>query len=342
MLNQKILTNLKANLTGFNLALYQKDNWQNYSFGNVDDRNIKTNLHKIYDIASLTKTFTATQILLARKNKLLKLNQSASDFLDFLKNFKEIKIKDLLRHQTNLNILKKYLKNKFYSKDEIENILFKAENLSNKPTSNQNLNYDYSTIFFNYNDLNYLFLGKILEKIYKLHLDQVFIKFSKEFDFKQEEIGYNPINFSSLNEIVKTEQKIEIATVQDEKANWLQGVAGHSGLFSSTLMLQKFIEMWLKNSFDFSPKIYQEAFFAKDFELQNLEKNSVGFGLVFRTGWLTKYPNHAGFSGPFFAFNPANKKAVVMTTNHHFPTRNLEKREFLLQFYRQIISNWIN
>ena len=44
MLNQKILINLKANLTGFNLALYQKDNWQNYSFGNIDDRIIKTNL----------------------------------------------------------------------------------------------------------------------------------------------------------------------------------------------------------------------------------------------------------------------------------------------------------
>ena len=73
MLNQKILINLKANLTGFNLALYQKDNWQNYSFGNIDDRIIKTNLHKIYDIASLTKTFTATQILLARKNKLLRV-----------------------------------------------------------------------------------------------------------------------------------------------------------------------------------------------------------------------------------------------------------------------------
>jgi CubicO group peptidase (beta-lactamase class C family) len=329
-----ILSDLEKDLTGFNLAVYEKGYWEDYSFGFVDDRKIKTNQNKLYDLASLTKTFTATQILLADKKDLLNLSDPASKFLDFLENFPDIKIEDLLSHKTDLDIIEKYDKSVFHSVQEIENKLFNKNNLVSNGGGKINEN------GFKYSDLNYLFLGKILEKIYNQNLDKCFENFCEEFDLK--DIAYRPLDSGfGESEIVKSENGVVLGKVQDEKSNWLGGITGHSGLFGSSRAVQSFLELWLNNSFELDEKIYKKVFY-NDFKVKDLDKSSAVFGLVFRSGWLTSNLNHAGFSGPFLVLDSNNKKALVLTTNHHFPKRDFEKRDKLVLKYRKLIEVFMN
>ncbi len=329
-----ILTKLKRELVGFNFAFYEEEFWKDYSFGFTDDRGFQTDLNKLYDLASITKTFTATQVLLVEKQGFLNLGDSASNYLDFLENFPEIKIQDLLSHKTDLDIINKYDKNVFHTSEEIEDKLFNKNNLISNEGKKTNEN------GFKYSDLNYLFLGKLLEKIYNQNLDKCFEDFCREFDLKN--ITYRPLDSGfDKAEVVKSEGRVGLGQVQDEKSNWLGGATGHSGLFGSTEDLKKFLELWLKNSFGFEKNIYEKAI-CKNLKAKNLDKSSAVFGLVFRSGWLSYNPNHAGFSGPFFVLDFERQKALVFTTNHHFPVRDFEKKDVVVSLYRKLIDSFFN
>ena len=347
-------------LSGFNLGLYKNSRWQEFSFGlteiesgfnsnpnskqsffnqaKKDYPNLNLNFNQpnktcqntYYDIASLTKTFTATWVLLSIQNNLLALGDPACKYLSFLEKFPQITIQDLLTHQTGLEIVQKYDKNKNYSTQEIQDLLFNSDNLCLKKFDKK----------YKYNDLNYLFLGKVLEKIYNQKLNEIANKFLEKYKIPEVLYAKDLAKLQPSNiKITKAENNLKLCEVQDEKARWLGSLAGHAGMFATNFGLRVFAEKWLKNEFNLDEDLYQKAFCNSNFRPINLDKDEAGFGLVFRVGWLSIFPNHAGFSGPFMSLDFEKQSAICFTTNHHFPVRNQYRRNHILApIYRELIK----
>ncbi len=307
---------------GLNLAIYQNAKWEEISVGYLGNKKIQTNSKIYYDIASLTKTFVATIFLEAQTLEILSLDNSASQYIKCLQNFPQIKIKNLLNHTSYLELIKKYDKNKFYNPKEITQILFTKENLQ----INKQSNYQYS-------DLNYLILGKILEQIYRTNLDQIFENFKTKYNLQ--EVFYRPLEKGVLkSQIAPSESLVKVGTPQDEKARWLGGIAGHAGMFASLEGLKSFLELWLNNSFGLSKDLYDQAL-GKDLHLTNFSQNTA-YGLVFRRGYLSYFANHAGFAGPFFIFDKSKTKLLAGTCNYHYPHRSIAKKQIFVRWVQNI------
>jgi CubicO group peptidase (beta-lactamase class C family) len=310
--NLKAQEFLDLNLGDFIVTCnYQKQTWGNQQFCKSTK---KTSDYSNYyfDIASLTKPIIATIILEFEKENKLKLNDKAFFYLDFLEDFKELSIENLLCHQSFLQIKNKFSKNATYLPKEMEQILFTRGNITIQKEQND----------FQYSDLNYLFLGKILEKIQNKSLDKVVNDFLKKYKIKE-------ISFYPTGKILKTEKELKKGEVNDFKARILKYPTGHAGLFATINGLQKFIETWLNNDFDFEKEIYSQAFYQKN-KSANLT-NSV-YGLVWRTGRVSLFPNHSGFTGPTIILDPQNKQAFIHANNYIWVKLNPQKRDLFLNW----------
>ncbi len=308
---------------GANIGVYHKGFWHSYSRGILDDRDILTSPQTYYDLASLTKTFTATTILTLQHKGKLNINDAVQDYLPFLSGFnnihdKPLQIRDLMTHQSGLQLRGKsgtvYDKHNHYTKDQIENIFYDKNNLVqiDPPT---NISTKYACI-------NYIFLGRILEVITKLNLDQVICQMLK--DTMIEEIMFNPLIHSvSIDQIAKTEliningEATQIGIVQDEKARDFGGVCGNAGLFGTLNGLRLWAEAWLKNTFEFDETIYYSAFCFNNSSMELSPK----FGTVWRNGTINISPNMSGFSGCTIMLDPRDQTAIVITQNSTFLTR---------------------
>jgi len=311
-ITQNYLTTVSG--PGINLAFFDERKWEVCLSGTVDG--ITPTSPKIwYDIASVTKTFTATLLLdTLRTKRSLNLETSASYFLPFLQKCGDLTLCDLLMHRSGLQIIQRYDKLIEYSAVEIETLLFSAENIKivdeGKPQ---------------YSDLNYLFLGRIVECILDTDLKTAMADFCTRF--KVAETGFLPLqNGISADEIAPSDNHVPRGKPQDEKARWLGGVAGHAGMFATLQGLQNWAQAWLENRFEFDTQTYTQSCPSTDWRLSDPSY----FGLVWRSGLLSPLPNHAGFAGPSIILNPYKNTACVQTSNHNFPQRNQEKR-----------SNWI-
>lgn len=124
----------------------------------------KTTKDTLYDIASLTKTFTATLIYIAYEEEKIDINDTVYNIEKKFNNLKQVKIIDLLSHNQNI-WTDGYLGNA-KSKEEFYNIIYSAYVKENIET---------------YVDVHYMILSTILEKIYK----KPFHKICKENDFQK-------------------------------------------------------------------------------------------------------------------------------------------------------------
>jgi hypothetical protein len=319
---QDFYSDLNDILPGINFGIFTQNQWTNFSFGKVDDRNIRTNKEIFYDIASLTKTFTASIVLLSFLQQKLDLNDSACKYLDFLKVFPTIKISDLLSHNTGLSLKSKYDKTKNYSVSALEQIFFASENLQIEKKV--------------YSDLNYLYLQKILEKVYNLEFSEILQKFLDENNLS-ENICFLPITKKvNKNFIAKSENSVDLGMPQDEKARFFGGIAGSSGLFANLLGLEKWAEFWLFNKLNLPESLYFQSF-----PVYNISTDPK-YGLVWRTGFLSNFTNHSGFAGPGMIFCQRKKQILVYTTNYHFPNRSLKNREIFVKKIVELATKLYN
>lgn len=296
---------------GINLALYEKGVWISYSKGLAGDGNILANSDIYYDIASLTKTVTATQILLLIQQNSLGLNDQAGEFLSFLKGFK-VSIRDLLCHCSGLRHITPIEKNREYSINEIDSILFKAENLEQVE--------NYKT---KYTDLGYVYLGKIIEKITNLDLAQNLSNFLEKYELSG--IIYNPYGLC----IAPSEKSLKLGVCMDEKARFAAGFSGHAGLFASLNGLKWYCQAWLSNSFNLGKNLWHSSFNPQN---RNLGDRAENYGFVWRLGYLSKFPNHSGYTGSSIFLDFKSQRALVYNCNYTFPYRDLSKRTRFIEF----------
>lgn len=277
------------------IALVKEDTQFFYGFTKLNNQLIQKQTETtVFEIASLTKLFTAEALLIANRNNRLKLGQSVAESLPGFAHLDSISLIQLANHTSGFNPLKenRFLQ-KLHPKQSL--ITLKEDGLKQylkTQSNNNNLVYQYSNEGFGV-------LGYILERTYNKSLDSIFY-----------ENFYKPLNLKNTGFITDSKTEIALNTYGFKTSNWKFNIMkGCGGLKSSTQDLSKF----MRSKFQLKPvndQLFEPTFFSK--------KHAVGYGwhiykrknrTFYEHGGLTK-----GFSS-YIALNRTNKTGVVVLSN---------------------------
>lgn len=196
------------------------------------------NADTLYDIASLTKAYTAVLIYIAYEEGKLDIYEYISNIDDRFSHLNNIKIIDLLSH--NQDIWTDGYLGSAKSKEEFYKILFSAYVKNDFPT---------------YVDTHYIILSTILEKIYSKPFDKILEeKIFQKLKLKVTTVNPRGDNIASNNyetlnnEIIDT---IEPGFIHDTKgriAKSLGITTGHASIFTTGRELLEFLKSFLDNT----------------------------------------------------------------------------------------------
>jgi CubicO group peptidase (beta-lactamase class C family) len=305
---------------GVSISVFEKGRWANQNYGVLDEKGARVTPDMYYDIASITKVFTAL-IWLKEMGKFgLSLDTKASQCIRWLPDFPDLQLKHLLAHQNGIEIKNKFDKTQNYSKVQIQQYFENTDNLI-QTLKNPNNQFEY-----NYFDAAYILLGRELEERLGKSFDLILQEFCNQFDLHS--IVFSPLEKSIHSEnIAPSDPNITIGEPYDHKNRFYGGVNGHSGLFATNRGLTNFVEKILQNEFELPRQIFDHLFYPQ-------AEPSGNTGLAFsiggwRTGFIAKsqqLPNISGHTGPFIVLDPNKQKAVVATTNITYPENTDNKR----------------
>jgi serine-type D-Ala-D-Ala carboxypeptidase len=279
-------------------------------------------LSTIYDIASLTKVFTATVCLRLVASGRLHLDMRVDDCLK-TPSFGAATIKNLLSHTAGLRLSLSKLK------DQGAADIWDAV-LTSGPVSDPGEEFYYS-------NQGYLLLGKVLEAVSKLSLAELFeTEVRRPLELHQ--TSFNPLKSDAIppTEVDPWRGREVKGEVHDEIAYKLGGVAGHAGLFSSASDLLSLGEMYLGEGV-----IDQRLFLPPELVLQATKCHfpeavddsgvkSCSFGYAWRlqhksfvgTKASPQTYSFLGFTGPSLMVDPANGVVIAILNNRTYPDRS--------------------
>lgn len=287
-------------------------------FGSVGYKSIiprkeKNTFDNLYDIASITKVLVTNTLIsfLIRDGK-IKLEDFVKDYiLDF--PYKDIKILHLLTHSSGLKPT--FDKNQLRKKEEF------IQKLGRYFQPGENVRYV---------DINFILLGFIIEKVMGDSLDHLAQTFIFE-PLEMKNTSYNPSDKNRCVPMELTENRgLVWGIVHDEKAAFLNGVAGHAGVFSNVTDMSHFLSMILNDGFykgkEFLEKKYIDLWFSPLF---------IGDDNVRRTiAWIygPSAPSckevcgedsitHTGFPGHHILIDRSNDLAIIFFSNAIHPSR---------------------
>lgn len=279
----------------------------------------------IFDMASISKLFTAIAVMQLWDEDYFELDDPVSDYIpDYDTDEKrDITIKQLLTHTSGE---KPGPSENIYELDgdreELLEIVME-EPLENDPGE-----------AYVYSDINYITLGVLVEHLsgerQDAYVDQHILE-----PLELSETMYNPTEDEKIN-IAATEYQpwadrgLVWGSVHDEKSWALDGVAGHAGVFSSAEDMAVFLEMLLEEgSFQDEQIVSEDAF-----DLMNTNWNEEfpdqdhGLGWDLNQDWYMDVLaeedtlGHTGFTGTSVVASPEKGTTVILLTNRVHPTRD--------------------
>ncbi len=296
----------------------------NKSYGkfSYDAHSREINGNALFDLASVTKVVATTSAVMKLYEKgLLRLDDPVSKFLPrfAIGEKAKITIRHLLLHRGGFPPFRKFWEFCADSAAMTDSVF--STPLVATPGD--------STI---YSDLGFITLGKIVERISGMNLS-AFVQ--KEF--------FVPLEMRNTMYKVPTElrwravateydsvwrKRLVQGTVHDENAEFLGGISGHAGLFSTARDLAAFTEMLIDGGMYNGRRVLQdstiEAFVRTRREGQDRW-----------LGWDMRSPKgssagklfsdssfgHTGFTGTSIWIDPARRLGVIFLTNRVHPTR---------------------
>jgi len=308
----------------------------------------------IYDIASLTKMFTATAALALLERGLLDLDAPAAAYLPELRA-RDVLVRHLLTHTSGLDIRLSALRH--LSPADLMAAVYAARQ-AHRPGAQ---------VF--YTNINALLLGELVARRYGAPLDAA-VRELITAPLGLEDTGFRPAP-GQLDRIAPTELDEEWrgglvhGSVHDESAHALGGVAGHAGMFSTALDLARFCQMWLglvvaderRTTNDEQPTASDQggrqpdegrragderralpalepvrAVLSAETARLACRNHTAGLSAACGLGWMLDRANfmgaapqgsfgHTGFTGPAFAVVPARRLVVVLLCNRVYPRR---------------------
>lgn len=289
----------------------------------------------IFDLASLTKvTATLPAILQLLEKGLLDIDDYVYYYLpQFEKYHGDVTIKHLLTHTSGFQPeIKFYLLNK--SKSEAIDVI--SELKDRKPVDREVV----------YSDLNFIVLGKIIEQIVQMPLNQYTANHIYG-PLGMTDTYFNPphseIHRIAATEYLETIQDFQWGKVHDENTYHFGGVSGHAGLFSTADDLAKYTKMLLNNGSQIDRRILSP----RSIELSTISytkhlnlNRGLGWQLYdtssFSGQFLQDGFGHTGFTGTSIWLSKKQNLAVILLTNRvHFG------RETNIHRLRKLIHNLI-
>lgn len=285
----------------------------------------------VYDLASITKVVSTTTAVM----KLVDENKLALDdeIRKFIPEFdteekRHITIRDMLLHQSGLPPFRVYV-------DSLKDRASIIRAVKNEP-----LTYETGTDYV-YSDLGMILLAEIVSLVANQGIDGYM---RKEFYYPMGMYGayFNPRRVSRwyVNRIPPTEidtvymRGLVQANVHDERAYFLDGVAGHAGLFATADDLAKYSAMLL-NGGVYAGKRYLSAEIIEEFTTQqsDLSGRGLGFDRKSPEGFTTAGQlssddtfGHLGFTGTSMWIDREKNMSVILLTNRTYPNRSYGRR----------------
>lgn len=272
----------------------------------------------IYDIASLTKVFTATAALRLVDQGLLELDAPVAAYLPELRA-SGVRVIHLLTHTSGLDLRLSTLRH--HGRDGLLAAVYDAALLHPPGT------------VVAYTNLNSLLLGELVARLRGQPLEAALAALVLDPLGLRETRFCPPADW--LPRIAPTEHDSDWrgglvhGSVHDESTHALGGVAGHAGLFSTAADLRVFCEAWLR-------ALASEQSLAGLLrpELARAATTNCTPGLQFACGlgWMIDRANfmgaaptgsfgHTGFTGPAMVVVPSQRLVVIVLSNRVYPRR---------------------
>lgn len=318
---------------GCNYAIIYNDQIEINSVGNKSliPQIEKNNIDTLYDLASLTKVLV-TNVLISKllSKNIIKLNDQVVKYLPKFK-YDDITIFHLLTHCSGLIADVDW--SKVENKEQLIELLY-----------DKDLYYQTGKDVI-YSDLNFIFLGFIIENIYGKPLDLI----AEEEIFKplhMNHTSFNPTDKELCAPTEVTEKRgVVKGIVHDEKACMMGGVCGSAGVFSNIFDLVKFALMILNDGMIGNQKFIDKKYIDLWFKplVCGKEKNVRGLGWCVGKNKTTgskcsdKTISHTGFTGNTLIIDKEKKLAFIQLSNRVHPTRDNKK----LLVKRKYITNYI-
>ncbi|MGH2557752.1 MAG: serine hydrolase domain-containing protein [Thermomicrobiales bacterium] len=285
---------------------------------------IPTTLDTVYDLASLTKLFTATCVMTLVEAGLVRLDDPiAMHVPPFAANGKEeITVRHLLTHTAGLP----YVRLWEVAASSDERIAHAMAVTPEAPPGT----------IYTYHDTNFIVLGRLIEEITHQHLDRALA------ERVLAPLGLAHTCYCPPEETRQTVAATEDAAavgrgmvrdeVHDENAWSLGGVAGHAGLFGSATDIGVFGQVFLDvglSSFVLSNAVGMLA--AES--VAEMTRDQIGALGNRGLGWQLDEPSHmgrlaspatfghTGFTGTSLVIDPDRQIVMVLLTNRVHPTR---------------------
>ena len=343
------------------LAAYQGDIVYHKAFGNYEyGASPAMSPESIFDLASVTKvSATTVSVMKLYDDGLLDLNKTIGDYLPWTRgtNKAGLLIKDILLHQAGLVPFIAFYKETIDPVTGAPNPSIYASKPQKgygvRVAENIYMRNDWTDTLFNrilkspltaknkyvYSDNDFIFLGKIVEAISGLTLDQYT---QKNFYDKigMYSTGFKPRNRFQLECLVPTETETHFRNqttrgdVHDEGASMFGGVAGHAGLFSNAYDLSLLYQMLL-NGGELNGERYLKPETVKLFTSyeSTISRRGFGFDKPEKDNTIRKdpYPSlltspetfgHTGFTGTCVWVDPKSELVYIFLSNRVYPTRD--------------------
>jgi beta-glucosidase-like glycosyl hydrolase/CubicO group peptidase (beta-lactamase class C family) len=285
----------------------------------------------VFDLASITKVAaTTTAITKLITDGSLTLDDKVSEFIPEYDSEEksEITIRHLLQHESGLPAFRVYV-DEFQTRSEI------IQAIKNEPL----INPVGST--YVYSDLGMILLAEIVEHISGRSIDSYM---RRNFYYPMGMYGayFNPRRVSRwyVNRIPPTEidtvyrNELVEAEVHDERAWYMDGIAGHAGLFASVDDLAKFGTMLL-NEGTYLNEQYIAPEVIREFTTQQSDRSGRGLGFDRKSpNWFTTAGQfasndtfgHLGFTGTSIWIDREKNMIVILLTNRTYPNRSYGRR----------------
>jgi beta-glucosidase-like glycosyl hydrolase/CubicO group peptidase (beta-lactamase class C family) len=331
------------------------------AFGNYefDSKSKPVTLESIYDLASVTKiSATTVSVMKLYEQGKLNLNKTLGDYLPFTQGSDKagLKIRDILLHQAGLN---PYIS--FYREtiDEATGrpspALYsdKRDSLFTIPVAlNVWLRRDWNDSMLQrivqsklgpapkyvYSDNDFILLGKVVEAISGMPLDQ-YVQKTFYAPLGMTTTSFKPWQRFGIERVVPTEEEkyfrrqLLRGYVHDEGAAMFGGVSGHAGLFSNAYDLSLLYQMLL-NGGELNGERFLKPETIKLFTAygSDISRRGLGFDKPEKDNASRKEPypsglaspetfGHTGFTGTCVWVDPQSKLVYIFLSNRVYNTR---------------------
>ncbi len=322
----------------------------------------------VFDLASVTKiSATTVSVMKLYEEGKLDLKKRLGDYLPWVKgtNKAGLQLEDILLHQAGLVPFIAFYQEVIDKTTGLPNpAVFSSTpkpGFTIRVAENIYMRNDWQDTMFHrilqskltqpgkyvYSDNDFIFLGKIVEQITGMGLDEFAAKTFYQ-PMGMATTGFKPRNRFPVDRMVptETEKHFRMQTTQgdvhDEGASMLGGVAGHAGLFSDAYDLAMLYQMLL-NGGEFNGERYIKKETIDYFTAYHSKNSRRGYGFdkPEKDNAIRKdpYPSflaspetfgHTGFTGTCVWVDPKNNLVYVFLSNRVYPTRDNNKLSQML------------